>query len=119
MNIRLKILRKTLNLTQAGFGAKISVKGNTVSQWESGRNEPSDSSIKFICQIFNVNEEWLKNGTGEMFSKLPYSTLDRLTEEYHLDSASCVAIEKFAKLSPELRDGIISYFSDVIDTIRR
>ena len=67
MNERLKRLRKTLDLTQQQLGAKISVKGNTVAQWESGRNYPPDSAITFICREFNVSEEWLRNGTGEMF----------------------------------------------------
>lgn len=67
MNDRIKKLRKELDLTQQKFGAAISVKGNTVAQWESGRNEPPDSSITLICREFNVNEDWLRNGTGDMF----------------------------------------------------
>ena len=67
MNDRIKKLRKELDLTQQKFGAAISVKGNTVAQWESGRNEPPDSSITLICREFNVNEDWLRNGNGEMF----------------------------------------------------
>lgn len=56
-------------MTQQNFGARISVKGNTVAQWESGRNEPSDSTIFLICREFNVNEDWLRTGNGEMFVK--------------------------------------------------
>lgn len=67
MNERLKKLRKTLDLTQEKFGAIISVKGNTVAQWESGRNDPTDSAITFICKEFKVNERWLRTGEGEMF----------------------------------------------------
>lgn len=67
MNERLRRLRKNLDMTQQDFGARISVKGNTVAQWESGRNEPSDSSISLICREFNVSEDWLRTGSGEMF----------------------------------------------------
>lgn len=69
MNERLRKLRKSLDMTQQNFGARISVKGNTVAQWESGRNEPSDSTIFLICREFNVNEDWLRTGNGEMFVK--------------------------------------------------
>jgi HTH-type transcriptional regulator/antitoxin PezA len=69
MNERLRKLRKSLDMTQQNFGARISVKGNTVAQWESGRNEPSDSAISLICREFNVNEDWLRTGNGEMFVK--------------------------------------------------
>lgn len=67
MNERIKKLRKTLDLTQQEFADKIGVKQNTVAQYEMGRNIPIDSVIFLICKEFNVNEEWLRNGTGEMF----------------------------------------------------
>lgn len=118
MNSRIKSLRKALGLTQESFGARISVKGNTVAQWESGRNDPSESSIKFMCQVFKINEDWLKYGVGDMFLSAPSSALEKLAEDYHLDHASYVAVEKFITLSPEMRAGIISYFANVIDEIR-
>ena len=63
----MKKLRKTLDLTQQKFGERIGVKGNTIAQYELGRNEPIDAVINLICREFNVNEEWLRTGTGDMF----------------------------------------------------
>ena len=117
MNSRIKKLRKELDLTQEKFGARISVKGNTVAQWESGRNEPPDSAITFICREFNVREEWLRNGTGEMFEPEPSSALDALAAEFHLDRAAYVAVEKFINLPPDAREGILSYMREVASTI--
>lgn len=68
MNNRIKELRKTLGLTQQEFGEKIKVKRNTIATYEMGRSEPSDSAISLICVTFNVNEDWLRTGTGEMFN---------------------------------------------------
>lgn len=113
MNKRIKKLRREMDLTQEKFGARIGVKGNTVAQWESGRNDPPDSAIAFICKEFGVNEEWLRDGTGEMFRSSPNTTLDALAAEFHLDRAAYVAIEKFLKLSPELREGMIAYLGEV------
>lgn len=70
MHERLRKLRKTLDLTQQEFAEKLGVKRNTVAQWEIGRNEPSDAIILSICREFNVNEEWLRTGKGEMFIQL-------------------------------------------------
>lgn len=70
MNTRIKKLRRELDMTQEKFGAEIGVKGNTVAQWESGRNDPPDSSIVSICREFNVNERWLRTGEGEMFVQI-------------------------------------------------
>ena len=71
MNERIKKLRKQyLDMTQKEFGERIGVKGNTIAQYEMGRNEPIDAVISLICREFNVNEEWLRNGTGEMFVQM-------------------------------------------------
>ncbi len=72
MNIgeRIKKLRKYLDLTQQKFGERLGIKGNTVAQYELGRNEPIDAVLSLICREFNVNEEWLRTGDGEMFEEL-------------------------------------------------
>ena len=67
MKDRLKQLRKELGLTQQEFSDQIGIKRNTFSQYENGRNEPIDAVIKLICGKFNVNEDWLRTGEGEMF----------------------------------------------------
>lgn len=68
MNERLKKLRRTLDLTQQEFADKIGIKRNTMAQYEIGRNEPIDAVIISICREFNVNENWLRTGKGDMFN---------------------------------------------------
>ena len=70
MNERLKKLRKTLDMTQQAFADRIGMKQNTIAQYEMGRTVPSDAIILSICREFNVNEEWLRTGKGEMFIQL-------------------------------------------------
>lgn len=79
MNERLKKLRKALDMTQQAFSDKLGVKRNTVGQWEIGRNEPSDAIIFSICREFNVNENWLRTGEGDMFMEL---SRDEQIEEF-------------------------------------
>lgn len=67
MKNRIKQIRKNANLTQVEFGEKIGVKGNTITNYETGLRTPTDAVILSICREFNVNEEWLRNGIGEMF----------------------------------------------------
>ena len=67
MNERIKQVRKALHLNQADFGARVGVKGNTVGNYELGLRSPSDAVIFSSCREFNVSEEWLRTGTGEMF----------------------------------------------------
>ena len=64
---RIKQIRKSFGLTQVEFGAKIGVKGNTITNYENGLRNPTDAVILSICREFDVNEEWLRYGIGEMF----------------------------------------------------
>jgi Predicted transcriptional regulator len=67
VNKRIRRLRRELDLTQQEFADRIGIKRNTLSTYESGRNEPIDAVISLICREFNVNEEWLRTGEGDMF----------------------------------------------------
>ncbi len=68
MNERIKKLRKSLGLTQLEFGEQVGVKANTIGNYEIGLRTPSDAVIRAICREFNVNENWLRTGEGEMFN---------------------------------------------------
>lgn len=69
IGLRIKELRKNLNLTQNDFGNRIGVKANTIGNYELLLRNPSNAVIHSICIEFNVNENWLKSGEGEMFSQ--------------------------------------------------
>lgn len=67
MKNRIKQIRKEARLTQVDFGEKIGVKGNTVTNYETGLRTPTDAVILSICREFSINEEWLRNGNGDMY----------------------------------------------------
>ncbi len=67
MKDRLKILRKTLKLTQEEFAARIGIKRNSYANYEIGRNKPIDAVVFSICREYGVSETWLRTGEGEMF----------------------------------------------------
>lgn len=67
MNERLKRIRKHFDLTQQSFADRLGIQRNTVAMYEMGRTHPSDAIILSICREFNVNEDWLRNGAGDMF----------------------------------------------------
>ena len=67
---RIRAIRKHYDLTQQDFADRIGVKRNTIATYETGRNQPIDAVISLICREFNVNEEWLKTGKGEMIKAL-------------------------------------------------
>lgn len=71
MDQRIKLIRNELKMTQTEFGARIGVKGNTITGYETGLRNPSDAVIFSICREFNVKEQWLRTGEGEMFDQVP------------------------------------------------
>lgn len=70
MNDRIKELRKSLGLTQQEFADKLNIKRGAIANYEVGRNIPIDAVISLICKEFNVNEDWLRTGEGEMFQQM-------------------------------------------------
>lgn len=114
MKERIKKIRRELDLTQQEFADRLRVKRGSIANYEIGRNVPIDSVISLICREFNVNEEWLRYGEGEMFNPKPTDALDQLAEKYRLSNADYVMIEKFVNLRPEVRQNIYDYFREVV-----
>ena len=67
LNNRIRLLRKTLNLTAESFGSRIGIVRSAVSNIEAGNRQPTNQLITSICREFKVNEQWLRAGEGEMF----------------------------------------------------
>lgn len=102
MNERIIELRKFLNLSQTDFGKQIGISKSSVSDIEIGRISISERTIISICSKFNVNEEWLKNGNGNMF--LNY---DKKHDEF---------FSVFQNLKEPLQNFLIRTARDLLDT---
>ena len=71
MKTRFKQIRAHYGLSQAQFAQKLNMSPGFISNVETGRSDISDATVHSICEAFNVNEEWLRNGSGEMLSAAP------------------------------------------------
>lgn len=67
MNNRFKEIRKTLNMTQKEMGAVLGITNGSVSDIEKGKANLTDRNISLICEKLAVNEDWIRNGNGDMF----------------------------------------------------
>lgn len=70
MKERIKKLRKALDLTQQEFADRLGISRGNIATYETRDGSPGSSVITLICREFNVNEEWLRTGSGEMFLEL-------------------------------------------------
>ena len=104
INRRINLLRKQLGMIQQDFANKIGVQRVTISWMEKEGNTITKQNIKIICDTFNVSENWLLNGEGEMFRPADKpDILDRLQQELKLTSQEMEIIRTFVELSPEQR----------------
>lgn len=73
INERIRDLRKTLNMSQTDFAKRLGTTRDVIGNIEYDRLKRPDqkeSLYKLICKEFNVNENWLRTGNGEMFEQL-------------------------------------------------
>ena len=80
MKDRIRKIRNSVGKNQTEFGNMLSISRSAVCKMESGENSPSDQTIALICKEFNVNEDWLRTGAGEMFKEKDGSFTELLSE---------------------------------------
>lgn len=64
---RIRKVIDTIGIKKTVFAEKLNISQAFVSQMCSGTSQPSDRTIADICRTFDVNEDWLRTGEGEMF----------------------------------------------------
>lgn len=69
MNDRIRMVRESNELSMRKFGNRIGISSGAVSMLESGKNNPSEQTIRAICSEFHVSREWLEYGVGDMEEK--------------------------------------------------
>lgn len=67
---RVKEVRKAQDMTLEEFGKRLNVTKVTMSNIERGNRSLTERMLKDICREFNINEEWLRTGEGDMIQKL-------------------------------------------------
>ena len=112
---RVKTLRKELKLTLEKFGGKLGVTKTALSLIENGKNNLTEQMLLAICREFNVNEEWLRTGGGEMFKKEATTLVEQFAREYSLDEFQTKMIEKFVNLDEHQRSIISNYVKSLIE----
>ena len=81
MRERLIELRKYLKMSQREFAEKLNMPQQSYAPYELHR-QLRDVYVKLICDTFNVNENWLRTGEGDMFNAEPNRELEELLDIY-------------------------------------
>lgn len=104
INERLKYFRtKVLHVTQETFANSIFLSRSNYSGIETGKVTLTNRVIEDICYKYNMNRQWLMEGTGEIF----------LTKEQPSQAVPSF-ISDFYSLSEEGQKEISKYITAII-----
>jgi transcriptional regulator with XRE-family HTH domain len=109
LDTRVKQLRKALNLSQNAFGKRLGVTAAGISKIESGNRNLTEQMQLMISNEFQVNENWLRYGDGEMFKRKPPEVIGQLAQYYRLDEMDQRIILEYARLDENKRSIIKEY----------
>ncbi|MDR1786387.1 MAG: helix-turn-helix transcriptional regulator [Spirochaetaceae bacterium] len=94
VNERIKLVRKTLNLSQTDFAKAIFISNGYIADLENDHKKAVPRILRLISLTFGVSEEWLRDGAGDMFYKSPEEKKQRL-------------ISLFSELPPRFQDYVM------------
>lgn len=114
---RIKKLRKSLDLTQKKFAEQIGTSQNSIANYEIDHRSPSAAALNNICKTFNVSEEWLRTGEGEMLLPTPATIVDEVVKEYGLDDLDKQIILEYIKLPEAERQVVKHYIQNLTNSI--
>ena len=119
MHERIRDLRKNhLKMSQTVFGDRLGVSRDVIKNIELNtlaRPDQKLSLIKLMCKQFNVNEEWVLNGTGPMFVQPETFSLDSFVKERGMSERELRILKRYFALDPKTRQEALSYFLDNLD----
>ena len=119
INERIKELRKKLGLTQIEFAEKIGLKKSAASWIEKNGSNVTTSNIQLICSTFNVSEEWLLHGTGDMFTNSDEQALNQMIKKYNMTDDEIAFISHWMEQPDEVRRVVMDYAMGVAEKIAR
>jgi len=112
---RISEIIQALGIRKVRFAEQINVDQSYVTQLTRGKRNPSDRTINDICREFNVDENWLRTGEGEMFLPMATDGLDTLSKQYPtLTAESLSFIKKLIGMPESKQKVIMSFLREVV-----
>ncbi|MCI7099517.1 MAG: helix-turn-helix domain-containing protein [Lachnospiraceae bacterium] len=107
------LIEDHLKMTKTAFAKSLKVSQQYISKLIKTGN-PSNILIDDICEKYNVNEEWLRTGRGEMFLKTPETLIEQLQQKYNMSDFEVRIFEKYFSLSEEKRKFFREFIYDIV-----
>ena len=126
---RIREARKQRGYNQQWLAEQIGVSQPSVSDWESGRNDPTMDNLAMAARVLDVHIEWLATGRGprDYADMLAEASCQEKTGEYHYSRKlqppvplSRQETQEFSRLlrrlQPEQRVLLLGVLRSLVDT---
>jgi transcriptional regulator with XRE-family HTH domain len=105
LGTRLKKYLKASGIKQIDLAETIGVSSASMSQFCNDIASPSPRTVRSICDALNLNEDWLRTGSGPMLRETPQTIIDDLARRYALSPDAVrilyIIAQAFQRLTPE------------------
>lgn len=119
INERIKYFRKdVLKMNQTDFAEAIGMKQRGASYIEQSGAGVTDKTIKTICLVFNLNEDWLRNGTEPMYIQAPTFSLDDFVRQRGGTELEVYIMKAYFELEPDIRAMLVQHFKERLTASR-
>ena len=113
INERIKYFRKdVLHINQKQLATELGMTQSGVSYIEQLGSNVSDSSIKTICTMYNLNENWLRYGEEPMHIESPTFSLDEFCESRGATELEMDIVKAYFELEPDIRKMLLEHFKE-------
>lgn len=117
-NERVTAIRAALGLNREQMAEAIGLKMTAYKQIEQGARAVNIRHIKTLHLMFNVNEEWVLTGKGEMFLDRLGRLQSFLQEQWQLTAEETAFIVKLISAPRDQRQAFLSAL-DVLNKMRQ
>ena len=103
-------------MNQTLFGEKLGISRSVIKNIELNvyKTGIPENIVKLICCKFNVNENWLKMGIGEMYVETEDSILSQLKNTYNLSDLEYKILTAYLKLDTSQRKAVEKFIADIL-----
>ena len=119
INERLRYFRKeVLKMNQTDFASAIGMKQTGLSYIEKDGATIKEQVFKSICMAFNLNEDWLRNGTEPMYIQAPTFSLDDFVRQHGGTELELDIMKAYFELEPGIREMLVQHFKERLTASR-
>ena len=119
INERLRHFRKeVLKMNQTDFASAIGMKQTGLSYIEKDGATIKEQVFKSICMAFNLNEDWLRNGTEPMYIQAPTFSLDDFVRQHGGTELELDIMKAYFELEPGIREMLVQHFKERLTASR-